>query len=393
MKELVELPLRNLSRRPERSFITLLGVIIGVTAIVSLTAMGEGLKVGIMEQFQRIGPDVLVITPGSVSAFSSFSSCVLTDDDAERVEGVRGVEEVAGTCYRSGMFCRGNDCTVALVTLSSNMGIFEESGLPLAEGRNPERGERNKIAVGSSFGEDLFGRKLGAGDRIKLEGDAVEIVGVYERTGDPQDDRVAVMDLKGGREFFGTDDETLGNIVATVSGSYEPEEVAERVEKELERNRNEEFSVQTSTELLEIFDSILGGVSWVFLGIASISIVVGGVGITNTMYMSIMERTQEIGLMKAIGATNRRVEELIVVESGLLGLLGGFAGVLIGWVVAVLATDIARARLGSDLFIARISPELVLFALAFSFCIGVASGWLPAREAAGLEPVEALRYE
>lgn len=393
MNELVSLPMRNLSRRPSRSVITLLGVVIGVSAIVSLVSMGEGLQAGINEQFQRLGPNVLIVYPGSASRFGGASSCVMTDEDVDRILDVRGVKDASGICTRIGTVCRGSECFVKGITLVGKPEIFEDIGFKIEKGRAPLTDETNKIAIGSTFGETYFDREFKVGDRLKLDDDAVQVVGIYEKTGDPNDDNSMVMGLDGGRKFFGGDQDRVSSAFVMVTESYEPDEVAERLKIKLERGSDKEFSVQTSQDLLETVGDILGAVSGVFIGIAAISIVVGGVGITNTMYMSILERTREIGVMKAIGATRDVIRNLIMVEAGLLGMTGGLAGVFVGWSIAVVATDLIRARLASDIFIARISPQLVFFALSFSFVVGMVSGYLPARNAARLKPIEALRYE
>ena len=160
----------------------------------------------------------------------------------------------------------------------------------------------------------------------------------------------------------------------------------------MERDRNDEnFEVQTPTQILEQINEILGVMQFVLVGIAAISLLVGGVGITNSMYTSILERTKDIGIMKAIGAQNKDILFIFLIESGLMGLVGGIFGVIIG---TLLSYGISQYATQSGFkLIFSINPGLVMFGLLFAFCIGMISGMIPARQASKLKPVDALRYE
>ena len=187
-------------------------------------------------------------------------------------------------------------------------------------------------------------------------------------------------------------------IIAKLKTGEEPSKVAENIEEDLRKYRNEEegsenFQVSTSEELMASFAMILGVVQAVIVGIAAISLLVGAVGIMNTMYTSVVERTKEIGLMKAVGARNSDITLVFLFESGLLGLAGGVLGVLLGATFGKIAEIMAQQALGSNTFAAAITPTLVLGALAFAFVIGTISGVLPARQASTLKPADALRYE
>ncbi|PIY91579.1 hypothetical protein COY71_02380 [Candidatus Micrarchaeota archaeon CG_4_10_14_0_8_um_filter_60_7] len=205
------------------------------------------------------------------------------------------------------------------------------------------------------------------------------------------------MSLDDCRKLF-DDPEAVSMIYAQTQVGAEPARVAERIEDKLRKTRHEEegketFTVSTSEQLLESFSVILGVVEAMIIGIAAISLLVGGIGIMNTMYTSVMERTREIGIMKAIGARNGDILAIFLIESGMLGAVGGIVGILAGMGLGKLTEIIAEAALGSQLLKASFTPELLIGALLFSFVIGALSGTLPARQAASLKPVDALRYE
>jgi putative ABC transport system permease protein len=187
-------------------------------------------------------------------------------------------------------------------------------------------------------------------------------------------------------------------IIARMERGEDPTLMAARIKESLRRLRNvkegeEDFSVQTTDDLRESFDAILSIIQVVLTGIALISLVVGAVGITNTMYTAVLERTKEIGIMKAVGARNEDILKIFLIESGLLGLMGGLVGVALGLGISYLASVIAAQALGSAI-IKFVAPWwLIVGALVFGFVIGAAAGYLPARQAANMRPVDSLRYE
>jgi putative ABC transport system permease protein len=191
------------------------------------------------------------------------------------------------------------------------------------------------------------------------------------------------------------DSDRIDYINADVISGEEPADVAERIRQELRRERNvaegeENFSVSTSDDLIELFLGILNTVQYVVIGIVSIALLVGGLGIMNTMYMAVSERTKEIGIMKAVGATKKQILTIYLVESGILGLIGGVIGTLLGLGISEVGFYFIRQFAGIPLYPNR-SLMLVGGSLLASFFLGVFSGFLPARKAAELEPVEAIR--
>ena len=189
-----------------------------------------------------------------------------------------------------------------------------------------------------------------------------------------------------------------GFIIAQVQSGEEPTIVAEEMKKELRKKHDldageEDFSIETPENLMATFSTILDIVQIVLIGITAISLLVGGIGIMNTMYTSVLQRTKEIGLMKAVGARNSQILFLFLIESGLYGLVGGLLGVVAGVSLAKIAEKVLQQFLGPAFMAIEINWFLVLGALLFSFLIGILSGIAPARRASKLNPVDSLRYE
>jgi putative ABC transport system permease protein len=185
-------------------------------------------------------------------------------------------------------------------------------------------------------------------------------------------------------------------IVVQLEKNSDPEKVAEAIREKLRKDRGlkegeEDFNVQTPIAALASINTILNVINVIVIGIALISLLVGAIGIANTMYTSVLERTKEIGVMKAIGARNSDILLIFLFESGLLGLVGGVVGVLIGMLMAWTAATGANTALGNNLFIIKLNPALIIGSIIFSFIIGTVSGVLPARQASKLKPVDALR--
>ena len=213
-----------------------------------------------------------------------------------------------------------------------------------------------------------------------------------EEIGNSQDDNSINIDFDTFREIFDAEDR-VDAITATAKPGLDMDALKEKTERKLERARGDEnFQVMTSANILEQVNSILGIVQFVLIGIAGISLLVGGIGIMNSMYTSVLERTKEIGIMKSVGARNSDILLIFLVESGFIGLIGGIFGVLLGTGMALAVGAIAK-QAGFALLKIVIDYKILLFGLSFAFVLGMISGALPAYRASKLKPVDALRYE
>jgi putative ABC transport system permease protein len=381
----------------------MIGIFIGIAAVVALISLGQGLQNAITEQFEQLGSDKIIIMPKTLGPPGSATSqsLMLTDKDLNVIENTRGVSSVIGILMKTTLVKFKDESSVNYVMgIDTNnvQKINDLMNVEVIEGRDLKQGDEYKAVVGynHAYGS-IWTKDIQLRDTISIEGQEFKVIGILKKIGNPYDDASVYISKDTLKNILNTGDEE-SEIIAQSAPGYDPAKVAEDVKRELRQYRNEEedqetFSVQTSDQLLETFSSIFGIVQAVLVGIAGISLVVGGIGIMNTMYTAVMERTKEIGTMKAVGAKNSDILFIFLIEAGLLGLVGGLIGVGIGYALGQAAQYIASQALGTDLLKADTSLTLILGSLAFSFVIGAASGIFPAMQASRLKPAEALRHE
>ena len=403
-KDYFLLGLNNITRRKLRSWLTLLGIFIGIAAVVALISVGQGMRESINQQFEQFGIDKISIQPGAVqmgAPGTSVTGAKLSERDLSLIKNVDGVQVATGYFFRMAKLKYKDKISYEFV---NGIGLDDESkrlaeesqSYKIARGRNIEQGDKYDVVIGYAIANgDVFDKEIDVRDTINIQDKEFRVVGILEKIGNRYDDGSIVIPIDTAREIFNTYDE-YSMIVAKVEDYSDIDAVAERIKKVLRKDRNlekgeEDFSVQTSEQLIQSFNNILNIIQLVFVSIAAISLVVGGIGIMNTMYTSVLERTKEIGIMKAVGAKNSHILSLFLIESGLLGLIGGVIGIAFGIGLSKGVEIIASQAVGG-LLKASFPLELIFGALAFSFLIGCISGVLPALQASRLKPVDALRY-
>ena len=380
-----------------RTSLTLLGIIIGIGAVVALISLGNGMEASISEALEDFGPNKIIVMAGSGDGLGGMMSGLgesLRDKDVERIENVRGVKTAIPMSSITLLAeHKGEKQTLWIAGIPAE-GMKEFFGdvqsLELSKGRLIEEGEKYTAIAGYLVEKDIYSKDVKLRSKLTIKDVDFRIVGFVKSLGNPQDDSQIYISLDTFRELTGgTDEVTM--IMAEADAN--PKEVAERIEKELEKAHGEDmFMAMTTEQLGEQMQSIFGVMTLVLGGIASISLVVAGFGIMNTMLMSVMERTREIGIMKAIGATNRKVMMIFLVETATLGFIGGVVGILFGSIIYLGISYAATNFLGLSLAMS-IEPSLIILSLLFSMFVGSLSGLYPAWRAAKLNPVEALRYE
>ncbi|MBT3405812.1 ABC transporter permease [Candidatus Woesearchaeota archaeon] len=393
IKEYLNLILKSFKNRQLRSWLTVLGIIIGVTAIVALISISQGMENAITEQFQKMGTDSLRVLPPNLRG-PPAGDMSLPAGVADYLEKSPYIDYIDRIILEFATVEYGNEEEYLFInaydTELESKG-FSDMDLEIEEGRAFKIGEKGNAIIGYDIAHDQFDKAVHLGTSIIVDGQKFKVIGIFEKTGINIDDRIYIP-LDDAKVLFDREDE-YNVIVAKVRAGVDIETAQENIEKRLTRKLGEdEFNIYTPAQLLEQINSILGAVQMVLVGIAFISLLVGAIGIMNAMYTSVLERTREIGVMKAIGARNGDIMTLFLLESGIMGLAGGVVGVIVGSIIAYMVEVIA-ALAGFSLLSISIDYQVVLFALAFAFVVGIVSGTLPAIRAAGLKPVDALRYE
>jgi len=406
MLQYFKLAFTNLMHRKVRSYLTMIGIFIGIAAVVALVSLSEGLKMAVAQQFSAVGSDKILIRAAGTSYGPPGTGAVgsLDKHDLELIGKVNGVEIAAGRLIRYVILEYRKEvkysfaATVPDTDEKARSLVIEANQLITDRGRMLLPSDRNKIVIGDDYAtRNTFKENMRVGDKVLLNNQDFEVVGILKRTGSPQTDMLLIMNEKTLRDLLDVP-ETYDIIAAKVESGKKPLDVVDEVSRAMRADRNqklgdEDFTVQSAEELFKSYASILDVIQIFLVGIAGISLIVGGIGIMNTMYTAVLERTKEIGIMKAVGAKTSDIMSIFLIESGMLGLVGGAIGIAIGFGLSKSVELIAVQALGTSLLKADTSPFLIFGALAFSFFIGSLSGLFPAMQASRLQPVDALRYE
>jgi len=403
LKDFFSIAFSSLRKRELRSILTMIGIFIGIAAIISLIGLGEGLRNAISSLFGDLGVDVLTVQAGGVQAGPPGTGVInpLSIDDAEKIGKIAGVKESIPRLVRSGRMEFNDKQIIAyvgsMVDGDARKEIERIANVEADTGRLLKDGDKYKVVVGGSYkNDDKFGKPINIGTRIKVEGKVFEVIGIAKKKGNPILDNVILMNEDVMREIF-NDKKKVDIIAVVVKDKDEISNVKDSIEKLLRKQRDvkegeEDFSVETPENTIKTLEDTLFAVQLFVYIIAGISLLVGGIGIMNTMYTSVVERTKDIGIMKSIGARNNNIFTIFLIESGCLGMVGGLIGILIGVGIAKSLAYIGGLILSSNLIQANFSPFLIIGSLIFSFMIGTIAGITPAIQASKLKPVDALRY-
>lgn len=397
--------IRNLKRRGIRSWLTLLGIFIGITAVVALISLGGGLKAAVNSQFGVESTQVITVQATGLNGFGPPGSGVtnpLTEDEAEEIEDISGVEVVIPRKIEQVKFEFNNNVKFPYamdVPRGKEKYVEELLGINTLEGNFLRQNDRKKAILGYNFkheDKNNLGKTLERGDRIKVENQTFSVAGILEKQGSFIFDNIVAVHSNELKDLKNYGEKV--DIIAVKVNSKDPElmeKVKQNIEELLRDRRNvekgkEDFSVETPEAVLEDVNNILAGIQAFIIIIASISIFIGAVGITNTMTTSVLERTREIGIMKAIGAENKDIFFQFLVESGMLGFIGGLVGALTGMGIGMLGISAINNFVGSEV---KMQVDFVLFGFALmgSFLIGSVAGIIPAYTASRKSPVESIR--
>jgi putative ABC transport system permease protein len=399
--DLVRLALARLRSARLRAVLTMLGVIIGVGSVVALVAVGQGATSGITAQLESLGTNLLTINPGSATSFgtrgAAGSATSLTIDDATALGQIPGVAAVAPELSTQKLVVAGdqNTTTTIVGTLPDYAMVHNDTIWQGSFLTGPSNDLGLRVAVlGNTTATDLGLGSDAVGSDITIGGIPFRVIGILQPKGGAgplnQDDMVLVP-LSTVRSHFVAGD-SVRSIGVSVATADQMDAVKAQITASLKARHGlgsadtADFNVFDQAQLLTTVGSITGLLTVLLAGIASISLVVGGIGIMNIMLVSVRERTREIGIRKAIGAKSRDILFQFLIEALVLSILGGLIGIVVG-----LAATALIGQLAGWGFV--FNPLTLVVALLFSLAVGVIFGVWPARQAARLDPIAALRYE
>lgn len=433
--DIFRLSLNGLTHRGLRSWLTILGIIVGVAAVIAMLSIGAGMSQSMESQMSNFGADVLTVSVGRVRATGPESgfegrfqpgqgspgtfqgqttqstttteTSTLTDIDLLAISTAQGVESATGIIsYRATVQYLAQTVTVSIEGVEpSAWNSMTTSNI--AQGRFLESGETTSVLVGNGVANGMFEYNLTVDTQIRIRSKTFTIVGILQESGTGSfggDDRTIFMTIQAAREIVtDIDSNEYSSIQVKVTDTNMIDQTIENVEQVLYASRmvtadTADFTVTSPTSMLETIQSTMATLTFFLTGIAAISLLVGAIGIANTMFMSVMERTRLIGILKSIGTRNSEIMKMFIAESGIIGLMGGLLGIFLGFIVVGIISSVGfnimgMGRMGTNTSVAIVTPELILFALLFSTIIGIISGLIPARKAANLQVVEAMRSE
>ena len=404
IKDYLNIVFKSLKHRRVRSWLTMLGIFIGIAAVVSLIGLGEGLRGAINSQFGFLGTDIItVMASGGFGPPGTGVVNPLTEKELDAVKDISGIEGAAGRIIESGKLVYNNRVGfgyAASIPDGDDRNVLEDAmNMKAEKGRLLEDGDKGGVFLGYMFFEDdsLFGKPILPGAKVKILDKEFEVVGIMEKKGNFQVDGTVFLNEDDLRSLVSRASSEYDVIVARFDKSADVEDIKSNIEKKIRKIRDvdegeEDFSVETPESILANVNSVILGIQIFVYIIAGISLLVGGIGIMNSMYTAVVERTKDIGVMKSIGAKNSAIFSLFFIESGLLGVVGGVVGIVFGVLGASGLALIGRLTLKTELIAAHFPFGLIIGALLFSFVMGSFFGTLPAIRASRLNPVDALRY-
>ncbi|MFA5763654.1 MAG: ABC transporter permease [archaeon] len=395
--ELVTQALFNLRKEGARTFLTLIGIVIGIAAIVSLLSIGTGLGVTFAEQFEGLGSNSVFASPGDAFSTGQSSSLKISQTDLKNIRQISNVKEVIAEYAGAGALHFDGETKNSIIFSIDEDGFafFKDNDfVTLVEGRWIEPNESSSIMIDQTLATDTFSRDLSLRKQVDISGETFKVVGIIKMG-------AAFAAFGGGGGIIFTTinghkriDPNLevSEIIIKTNTAEDAPQVKDDVTTYFEdKYGKKSITVLTSDQAIEQVGSILSLLTLVVAGIGGISLIVGGIGIMNAMITNVLERTSEIGLYKSLGASNNKILTIFILEAAFIGLIGGIIGILLGAGAANLIG--LGAQLSGLPLKAVITPEIILGALAFSLIIGVASGFYPALKASKMDPVEAIRKD
>ncbi len=405
--------LRTLFSHKLRSILTMLGILIGVAAVISMVSLVRAEQDMVMESFESLGTNLVMVLPGAPSTMMGIggplgSAQTLTLEDAEAIaSNAPSVAMVAPVVQTSGQIVAGGENLGARIS-----GVTPEyqyvSNLTLAEGsfitKQDYRGRSRVVVLGSELAENLFGLRSPVGEAVRIDGRQFRVIGVLESKGTAfgNEDLMAYAPLSTVQSTLTVQrTSSIGHTIQAISIQTKSKEQIDSAKWEISNilrqrhhireGEDDDFTVMSMDAILSAADQMYVIGQLIMGAIAGISLLVGGIGIMNIMLVSVTERTREIGLRKAVGAKRRDILTQFLIEAAVLSSCGGAIGVLLGWFIVKIASD-AVANMGFP-FPAVVPGDVIALAVGVAVFVGLASGLYPAVRAARLDPIESLRHE
>ena len=408
--ELVQLAVNSLRHRSLRSWLAILGIVIGVASVISLISISVGLNESIQKNLGGLGANIITISAGDARAGRTFAgegfggpqgggglgeqggttTQQITFYEADALYRIPGVAKVDARLSKN-VRVSYRDRNTSMTVIGTDPSAFPNStGTIIAQGRTLGTGDLSSAVLGYSVQAETFNESM-INKQIWINGTPFRVVGVLNQSGSTFSgpDRSIFISQRAAKKLF-NQNENVSSVVVLAASGYNPDTVAANMTTLLQNlhhvtTATQDFTVTTASSLQSTLSSVTNTLA-LFLGaIASISLLVGGIGVANAMFTSVLEQTKYIALLKSLGSRRRMIMKLFVYEAGVMGLVGGVLGIALSFFGSAILETFGLPS--------KITLDLVLLGLGFSIVLGIISGLITARNAASVEPVEALRYE
>jgi putative ABC transport system permease protein len=404
----LKLALNILLHSKLRSWLTITGIVIGVAAVVAIVSIGEGLQQNVQTRLGGLGADIITVSPGRERASQGFRGSEqqtttsiqnLTKKDLQALQGIENIIITHGTVTGRGEVYYLSEKSTLSIDGVDPTAWTQTTTLELEQGHFLGPADYSSVLIGNRVAKKTFKQELALNRILTIEGKPFKIAGILKESGSGDDNKI-LMPISAARDTMSNLGQNTYNTIYIKTASFEAvDQVMANADAKLMmarhvNNRTKDFAIRSAKQQQERLQGITQTMT-LFLGaIAAVSLIVGAVGIANTMFTSVLEKTREIGIMKAIGATNKDIMLIFLFNAGLVGMVGGTLGIILGSVVSKMipALGIRMIGPGGGTMTTVISFKLILIALLIAIGIGMTAGILPAYRASKLKPVDALRY-
>ena len=391
-----------------RSWLTIIGIVIGVASVIAIISIGEGMQQSITSQMNDLGGDIITLSAGFSRGSRMFGGqrgggtsqatqdeIILSRTDLQVLKGIPDIAllntQIRGSVEVSYMGKKGSVSVTGV-----DQKIWSQiTTTDMKEGRFLDSADQNVVVIGSRLAASYFDKPVGLNKMITIENSAFRVVGIL----DDNSNSIYMPIQMAYQVLEDKTNEVYDTITIKIKNEDDLDAVIEKIEKKLMTSRHvnaktKDFSLSSSKQMMETRSEMIASMSAFLVAIAAVSLIVGAVGIANTMFTSVLEKTKEIGVMKSIGARNKDILMIFLLNSALIGLVGGMIGIFFGIILSgAMPALMSGIRMGRSSGGTVISMSSIIWALSVSVIVGMVSGIIPAYKASKLKPVDALRYE
>jgi putative ABC transport system permease protein len=381
--------LKDIKSRMFSSFLTFLSISFGILSIFSILVLGESFEKSVGEEFEKMGTNKIFLNPEVQSINKYFNDNLIKD--LLKIKGIETINPLNSKRLEISKKQNNNVFSKNIIGIEFSKKSFSDFSLSVEFGKAPIKSNKYGVYIGNLINREYFDNKLSVGSSIYIKNTRFKVSGILKKIGSERDDKQIYISIETLKKL--TNSEIYNTLIINTNKKLNLHNIKFELEKFLKKKYSKEsdfFSILLLEESIEQFNNIVGIIQKVFLGIGIISLIVGFLGILNTMYVIVSSKFKDIGIMKSVGATNKEILLLFSILSGTYGLLGALLGVGVGVLIFSVLGDIG-SKLGLSFFKITINYLYVIFMIFFGFIIGIIAGFLPSYKASKLNIIEALR--